>query len=246
MALTDTLVALWELNEASGNRADSIGSSTLADNNTVSSESGKFSQNAALIVSANSEYLSVSDNAALSMGDIDFSIAAWIKINSDPGTEQGLVTKWNHSAEQREYRIGFRYAGGSAKFYFNISDSGGGGSQRVSADTLGVITADGSTWYWVYVYHDAANNLIGISGNNGTIDTESHSTGVYDGTSDFVLGRLASGIQQADCSIQQVAIWKRLLTSDERITIYNSGTGLAFSGWVTGNRRRRVLIGAGA
>ncbi len=41
MALTDSLVAMWRLEESSGNRSDSQGSNTLTDTNTVGSGTGK-------------------------------------------------------------------------------------------------------------------------------------------------------------------------------------------------------------
>src|SRR5690348_11404000 len=72
-ALTDSLVGYWKLDEASGSRADSAGANTLTDNNTVAGLAGLIS-NAGDFERDNSESLSIADNAALSMGDIDFTL----------------------------------------------------------------------------------------------------------------------------------------------------------------------------
>ena len=42
MALTDSIVAYWKLEEASGSRADVVGGNTLTDNNTVTGNPGKL------------------------------------------------------------------------------------------------------------------------------------------------------------------------------------------------------------
>src|SRR5881394_1372626 len=71
-----SLVAHWKLDQTSGLRADSHGGNDLADFNTVTFAAGKIG-NAASFLGVNEESLGAADNAALSMGDIDFSIALW-------------------------------------------------------------------------------------------------------------------------------------------------------------------------
>ena len=67
--LPTNLIAYWKLDEASGTRNDSKGANHLTDNNTVTQAVGKVG-NAAQFTLANSEYLSIADNADLSAGDI--------------------------------------------------------------------------------------------------------------------------------------------------------------------------------
>ena len=59
--LTDDLVAYWTLDEASGTRSDSVGSSDLTDINTVTSAPGILN-GAAQFTAANNEYFEVADN----------------------------------------------------------------------------------------------------------------------------------------------------------------------------------------
>ena len=46
MALTDNLVSYWKLDESSGNAADSVGSNTLTNTNTVTYSAGKINNGA--------------------------------------------------------------------------------------------------------------------------------------------------------------------------------------------------------
>ena len=98
MALTDNLIAFWELEEASGTRNDAHGSNHLTDNNTVAQGTGKVG-NCADFELDNSEYLSIADNAALSVGDEDFTIQAWFNIEANPGFRQGIVGKSSGGAD---------------------------------------------------------------------------------------------------------------------------------------------------
>jgi hypothetical protein len=220
MALKDQLVAHWSLEEASGGRADDIGSNTLTDNNTVTQNPGLVG-NAAQFTAANTEYLSIVDNTALSMGDIDFAIAFWVYLDSK-GADRGLVAKW--SATEGEYRI--YYTSGSDRFRFDIRQPDNAASVAVVANIFGSPSI--ATWYFIHAWHDSVANTINIQVNNGTPNTTAVSVGVRDSTAAFEIGRHASG-QPHNGRIDQVGVWKRTLTSTERSTLYNGGAGLAFS-----------------
>ena len=103
MSFTDNFIAFWKLGEASGTRVDSIGSNDLTDNNTVTQAAGKIG-NCAQFTAANSEYLSIADNAALSTGDIDFSIVFWVYFDSTPSFAD-VIAKW--AAGEQEYVVEF-------------------------------------------------------------------------------------------------------------------------------------------
>src|SRR5678815_5281605 len=81
MALTDSLIAFWELEEASGTRVDAHGANDLSDNATVTSAAGKVGTAADFEV-GNSEFLSIVDNPDLSVADIDFTWCAWVNSES--------------------------------------------------------------------------------------------------------------------------------------------------------------------
>jgi hypothetical protein len=247
LALTDNLISYYEMEDASGNATDSHGSNTLTDNNTVGSATGKIS-NGRDFERDNSEYLSLADNADFSFADEDFSIACWVKFET--------VTSFGGDSDQRtiltkgtdgtavEYEMFLDDADNCVAFTcFNGAFFANGG--KVTASTFGALST--GTWYHVVAWHDSVNNQLGISVND-TADTTAFSTGCYDGGGAFRVGggypydvptRFMDGV------IDELGVWGRVLTSGERTSLYNSGSGLAYSsfGGGTGNRRRRFFMG---
>lgn len=220
--LKTNLIAWWDLDETSGTRADSHGSNTLTDNNTVLSVAGKIS-NGADFVEANSEYLSIADNTDLSMGDVDMAIACWVKID-DLGTHRILGKADTVNPAGMEYALQHATAGD----LFGFVTSDGTTTTILEATTYGASTVD--EWVFIYAYHDATANEIGISINGGTIDTAALSVGIQDSDAPFEIGRHYGGSAgYLDGSVDECAIWKgRILTAAEVQVLYNSGAGIAY------------------
>lgn len=225
-ALTDNLVAYWDLDEASGVRDDAVGQNDLTDNNTVTSGTGKIS-NAGDFERDNSEYLSRADNTDLSSGNIDFTWAGWVKAESNLDSNSGRYIVSKHGASGNfEYGISHNDSATVERFQFNVSSTGSN-FVTVNADSLGTPSLD--TWYFVVAWHDATANTINIQVNNGTVDSTSHTTGVFDGNGTFALGSYAqTPTNFFDGMIDEMGFWKRVLTADERTELYNSGNGLAY------------------
>ena len=100
-------ISLWPLREDSGTRKDMRADNNLTDNNTVTGNPGP-SVNiplASQFTALNSEYLSVADNANVSMGSgVRMSICAWAYKDSSPAS--GLVIAGqNAGAPSRGYVI---------------------------------------------------------------------------------------------------------------------------------------------
>lgn len=221
---THGLVSWWRLEESSGARADAHGGQTLTDNNTVASASGKQGQ-AADLEASNSEYLSRADSAALSLGDVDATLGLWARLESK-GTLRALLSKFEPSGDQREYRI--LYENTTDRFYWNVSSDGtSGGETMLAANALGSPAT--ATWYFIVVWHDAAANEIGIQVNNGAGDTAAHSGGVHDGTAALRLGAIGGPAQYMDGLLDEAFLYKRLLSADERAWLYNGGAGRAYA-----------------
>lgn len=217
------LVAYWKLDEASGSRADSQGTNTLTDNNTVTSAAGIIS-NAAQFTSANSEYLDIADNAALSMGNFDFAMWAWAYLDTKVAS-RSVLAKISAVGNAAGYEYDFLYSSGPDRFRFGVSD--GTTITLVAADNLG--SPSTATWYFISVYHDAAANTIGISVNNGATNTAAHTTGVQNLTNRFSLGRAGEfNGQYWNGRIDEVGIRKQLLTAAEQTSLYNAGAGLSY------------------
>jgi len=218
-ALTDNLISYWKLDEASGNALDVHGSNELTQNGTVGSATGKVSN--ARDFSENN-YFTRADNASLSTGDIDFSLAAWIKFDALAGGDMTVFTK--DSGPAAEYYLQLEGSTNRFKWYV-YGATGYGSATSVQADTFGNVST--GVWYHVVCWHDSVGNQIGISVNRST-DTASHSAGGIDGGDTFHLGADPYA-QEVDGLIDEVGFWKKVLTANEREDLYNDGHGLAYT-----------------
>lgn len=224
------MIGYWSLEEASGTRADSTDFSgadcgsaagtgcALTDNNTVTQAAGKVG-NAADFEDGNSEQLSRADHADISTGDIDYSFAGWVYLD-DVGISSRIVCKDDGSA-QREFCLS-KVAGSAGRFQWLVGNCAGSVAVKDSL-TFGAPAA--GQWYFFFVYHDAAKNQIGISINDGAVDTEPTSGPAADCTSTFHLGANSTPANFIDGRIDEVAFFKRRLTASEVTALYNGGAG---------------------
>ena len=180
----------------------------------------------AQFTSANSEWLSIADNAALSMGDIDCEFVVCVYLDTLPsaGNYFGIFSKW--AVGNQEYSIAVDNTGGVIRFELGVRNTGDTSASYVQATTFG--TPSVGTWYMINAYHDSVNNIIGIAVNNGTPNTAAYSGGVRDGTAAFELGRSGGG-NYLNGRLDNVAVWKKVLSADQRTWLYNSGLGRRYS-----------------
>lgn len=209
------LVAFWKLDEVSGARADSVGANHLTDNNTVTQAAAGKVGSAAQFTAASSESLSIADNAAVSTGDIDFSFAAWVYLDSK-GADRVILGK---AGATTEYLL--RYVSSSDRFQFYCANGASNGN--VLANVLGSPAL--ATWYFIVVWHDATANTLNIQVNNGTTNGTFYSAGVADGANGFRLGAQDNNVDYWNGRIDAVGFWKRLLSGAEVTSLYNSGNG---------------------
>jgi hypothetical protein len=218
--LYTNLVAFYKMDEASGDRADSVGSYTLTDNNTVTSLTGLVYANAGDFEAANNESL---HNATLSLGDTDWAIGLWLNFES-LNTHRELVARWNTTGNQRSFEL--RYNSGTSRLRWSVSNDGT--NVPVTLDNAALGAPSTGTWYFTIVYHDATNNLAGIVTNAGTANTTAHATGVFGGTSNFRVGQNdvnTAGVGM-DGLIGPVMVWNNYIPdSDDRTWLYNAGAG---------------------
>lgn len=250
MALIDDLVSSWELDEASGNALDSHGSSPLTETGgTIGTGTGLVYSTARDFESADTECFERADSAALSTGDIDFTIEAWVNAETLSGDHQ-IVTK-DARAGNIEYALKSEPSQSQQFRLYVSSDGGFGGFVGVVATNFGPPST--GTWYQVIAWHDAANNEIGIAVNAGTANTQAHSGGVLDANSPFRIGALGNDTEYWDGLIGPVRFWKRVLSSAERTELYNGGAGRDYA-YISGGgggfqaawaARANVLIGPG-
>jgi hypothetical protein len=207
-----SLVGYWKLDEASGTRSDSVGASHLTDNNTVTSATGKVGD-AGQFVKVNQESLSVTDNAALSVGGTDFSIQCWFNpVTAVAGAP--LVAKYTADGLQRGYTL--RVSAGVLNFAH--------GADSLNYDDVSGATAlSAGNWYHAVV----------------TWKESTKAAIIYLGTWSE---RLAIEALYQNALIDEVGLWKRVLTPAEVTTLYNSGGGLTYPTFAYNWRTRNIDI----
>ena len=228
------LISVWEMDESSGVAIDSYGSNTLTDNNTVTSGIGKLN-GARQFTGSNSEYFSKADNADLSMGNIDWTITAWVKV--DTIADSIILAKdVDTPANSRDYTLDLDSTNGF-RFYIN----GGAAGCLVSVGSLPTT----GVWYFLTIWQNRTAQTINLRVNDTT--TYSVSTGANyspDSTAEFRIGaRQYAGFEGYFTGmIDQVTVWKRVLKASEISEIYNGGSGMAYP-FATGSRSGRITLG---
>lgn len=219
-AITDNLVGYWKLNETSGTRADSLGVSNLTANNTPGSTGGVVG-NCVQFTATSSQYLSAASNSSLQMsGNTSFTIAFWVQLIF--ATAQSLVTKDDDAASSRDYTIDY-LSGSGLRFYIK-----GGATYIVT--TAGTGTT--GVWYFVVAWYDSSNGQLHLRLNDTTTydAATTGATGTDVSAAQFRIGaREYLGAEDyANCFIDEVGIWKRVLTGPEITTLYNGGAGWTY------------------
>jgi hypothetical protein len=213
--LTVGLVSCWDLDEASGSRADAWSTNDLTDNNTVGSTTGIIND-AADFVTANTEWLSIADNAEMSLGtDSAFTIAAW----AYPTIEASMVVvdKGPSSTQQRNHEFIVRF---NNIFIFEVGDGSSFGTVSTGA-------VPDNNWYFLIAWHNPVSDTVNLQVNNGTVFSGSWGNGTRNSSGSFVLGRFGDANNLYwNGRIDQVAYWKGVLVSEaDRTWLYNSGAG---------------------
>jgi Concanavalin A-like lectin/glucanases superfamily len=221
VALTDSLDGHYALDEASGTRLDSTANSydLTESGGTTSSTTGKISS-AAVFTAVSDRFLVASASSIYQYADTDFTIQAWVNLTTKSATQR-IITKFG--ASHGEYQL--RYNSGADTFEFYVWGTSGYGSQGLVSTSSGISTG---TWYHLICHHDATANEIAITTNAGTPVTTSHSTGTYTSTDLLRLGDSNDYNEPPDLALDEVGFWSRVLTSGERTSLYNGGSGFAY------------------
>lgn len=179
---------------------------------------------AARFVRANSEYLTLADSAGVSTGDIQFCVACWVYFDS-LGTEQSICGKY--ATGQQEWLL---LKTSADRLRFIVSNDGSTDNYVERSATVSA-----NTWYFVVAWHDSSGNTINIQVNDGTADSTAHTTGVFDSTTAFQVGRWGTGSSYLDGRIDSLGYWKRIPSASERTAFYNSGAGVSYTDLSSGN-----------
>ena len=225
--LTDDLVAYWKLDEASGTRADATGRGNgltpihdlgATDGHIGGAFAGSFGVDFSPDTATYLDRVGAAPDLAL--GNIDFTIALWALFANTPVNPQNLIAKsyWG----TREYVVGLTT---NLRFWAGMADSDE--DFELSGPALPItdpFVLD--QWYFVLFDFTTATQIARLSVNGGTPATAIMPIPpavVADAV--FRLGFDETSWYFLDGAIDEVGIWKRQLTGDERTALYNAGAG---------------------
>jgi len=156
-------------------------------------------------------FLSIPDNAALSMGaGVSCTFAGWFRLDEHHASTGEVVF-----GKGGEYYIS--WSAGSDFWNFTAKDTTGSTASVVN------IAAGSPTvgqWFFVVVTHESGNR-IGISVNNNTFAYAAFVNDIKDDTGDFGIGYKSDIPQAYSVSAAYVGIWKRVLNGSEITSLYN-------------------------
>lgn len=249
------LTSHWKLEETSGTRVDSHGSNDLTDNNTVTSRAG-IQGTAASLDRTTSEYLSIADNASLSIVG-DFSISMWVKPDDDISartTAQALISK---AASPSNWSWLFDVQGtsgspaGQIRFWYSSSGAfpGSAANRVIALSTTAMFTAaDVGNWVHVVVTVDVSTQTVIFYKNGSALTTSASGSAatIYDSTATFEVGNWSGGSYYFDGGLDEISIWNgRILSASEVSDIYNSGAGIPYEATTPSVTPNALFFGAG-
>ena len=229
--LDTSLTTYWQLEEASGTRLDQLsgcggGGCDLTDNNTVTQESPGKIGDAASFALVTSEYFTRADHADVSTGDIDFTVAAWVLLDSKPATIMTIMTRGDLDTGGTDIEYVLNWVTGTDRFRFEVRNTEAATASAFGAPSL-------ATWYFVVGWHDAAGNTVNIQVNNTTAVSTATGGAVSDLAEALYIGAqngsVSGTIRFWDGDMDEIGFWKRVLTAQERTDLYNGGTGSQFA-----------------
>jgi hypothetical protein len=209
-ALLVDLVAYWTLDEASGMRADATGRGhTLSETNgTISAATGRVDQ-AAAFGTAN-RWLQATSTADLQVGDADYTLAAWIYLDAT-----GYEVLAKRQGSDQEYLLA-----GYSPFVLLVR---GGDGQDYELHAAGTLSP--ATWYFVVWWHDASTDTLNIQVNDGAVSSLGHTVGLAATAAPLTLGGDPGWGGTLPGRLDEVGVWRRVLTSAERTYLYHGGAG---------------------
>jgi len=234
-SLTNNLIAYWNLNEPSGTRFDSFGTSNLLQPVGDESFSTGIRGNALYLPSEGGSGagtgLFVNGNASLSASETEsFTLSCWVYLEdtANANTKQ-ILYKTSANSTNIEYRLSEQASSGVRRFVFHVTTGGGAGvTNSIYAQSIGAPVAN--TWYNIVAWHSNATH-IGISVNL-SVNTLSIGSGMIVGSGgQFIVGNstTASNTNTYPVRIDETSFWKRGLSLTERQQLYAGGSGNTYS-----------------
>lgn len=227
----DDAVSLWRLDEASGTRADSIGSNDLTDNNTVGYANAGPQGVVASAVAANSEYLS---RANMEL-PASYTLSMWVEgFDGYPGNPvNGGVLFFAGSS----YPDGTAGLGTNGGYYGSFLYSRAGESQQAQPFYSNWVPYDeGNRWRFITYDYNASTRVgrIWIDNRPAPVVGDALTAAAHRGASDvFHLfgsnGTSVPGWLYSTNRFGPVGLWSEVLDDAKRLSIFNAGAAKLYS-----------------
>lgn len=231
ISLLASLRAYWAMEETNPTdvRVDSSGNGnhlTPFPGHEPTSAAGVNGATAAHFTLANTQSLLKLDTPSLRIGGLPgFTLVAWVRFDSLVfGEIHTIAGKLFQSvASGCEYLMGA--SGNNTSFSLLVGDdlTGSGVSVSAATDAFAVI----NTWYLVIGWHDGTRHHIQV--NNGTIYDAPSDVIPHSLTEAFTVGSVTNSHNWHDGRTDEVALWGKSLSADERAWLYNGGNGRTFA-----------------
>lgn len=213
-------VGAWYLNGTSGETDRSSNGEDLTLSGTMARETdvpGGYSGYSRNNTSSSANYLYADDGGStdLSGADQNISIVGWFKIDNT-SNDYYLVSKGNPVFEA-SYRVWFESA--NQRIWAGLSIDG-----TSHTDAYGATTISTDTWYHVAVVYNDTDIRIYIDGSldsNGSNNPKTYSSGLFDSSIVFRIGR--SGSDYLVGNVDDVAVFSDALSAAEVAEIYTYG-----------------------
>lgn len=187
-----------------------------------------FSKFGGNFVATSRQGISVSSNATLQVGDVDFTMGCWVNMRLvyQSGYET-IMGKGNPNGANGEfYLMGNNGAAGGPLMFRVRNTANSAINAAVTVSTL-TVQPTSNVWAFVIAWHDSVANTLNIQMNNGTVVSQSWSTGVYVGTQSFTVG-FQGGSNFLNGIVDSAFFIKSVLSANDRTYLYNSGNGTSY------------------
>ncbi len=219
MALIDNLVSYWKMDEVSGNRADSHGSNTLTDVNTVGSTTGIIN-NGADFIAANTERLT---RSAQTWGISNASSVSLWAFTDNLAANPRVVQFGTGGANTSSITILFQNVS-TGFFYVDLRSSSGSTGKIYKFLPASV----SSLRHYVYTW-DGTDFILYENGSAVTPTKDSDGAlSMTDSSRALAIGSTTAGTAPLDGTVDEVGLWSRALSASEVSELYNGGAGLAY------------------
>jgi hypothetical protein len=226
--LLASLEGHWTMNEAT-NRLDDVNGNTASPGTSPNVVAGLLG-NAAENPSAGNRHLVIANDPALVFsGAESFSLAAWVRKYTSTDTSGQIIGLWEANPS---YSLAYNKAVDAMQFELSPD-----GTYPSRVPLVSSVTMTDDVWYHVIAVHDADADLMKIYVTPVTDsvpavpDTLAHTTGVYENNAEAIRMFLLPAVGEFPGRIDEVAVWRRVLTAADITTHFNGGSPFPYNEW---------------